>query len=66
MFPEKHVLGVMEGHHADAIDIKKATIDCLRNPINSEPLQEVVKKVKRIISFVASDVTRLWSKIGKF
>jgi len=38
--PEEHISDVMEGKSVPAVDIKTATIDCMRNPIGSEPLQK--------------------------
>ena len=43
--PEEHILDVLEGNPTPACDVKAATLECMRHPIGSEPLQEVVSKV---------------------
>ena len=37
--PEEHISDVMEGKHVPAVDVKQATIDCMRHPIGSAPLR---------------------------
>lgn len=58
MLPEEHIVGVMEGKHVPAVDVKQATIDCMRHPIGSAPLQEKVQKGDKVCLVVA-DVTAL-------
>lgn len=63
--PEEHIVGVMEGKHVPAVDIKQATIDCMRHPIGSAPLQEKVQKGDKVCLVVA-DVTRTWNHSNQF
>ena len=48
-----------------AVDIKKATIDCMRNPISSDPLQKKVTPGDSVCLVVA-DCTRIWNQSNKF
>lgn len=63
--PEEHISDVMEGKHIPAVDVKEATIDCMRHPIDSAPLQEKVQKGDKVCVVVA-DVTRTWNKSNQF
>ena len=63
--PEEHISDVMEGKHIPAVDVKEATIDCMRHPIGSAPLQEKVQKGDKVCVVVA-DVTRTWNKSNQF
>ena len=63
--PEEHIVGVMEGKHVPAVDVKQATIDCMRHPIGSAPLQEKVQKGDKVCLVVA-DVTRTWNHSNQF
>ena len=65
MLPEEHIVGVMEGKHVPAVDVKQATIDCMRHPIGSAPLQEKVQKGDKVCLVVA-DVTRTWNHSNQF
>ena len=55
----------MEGKHVPAVDVKQATIDCMRHPIGSAPLQEKVQKGDKVCLVVA-DVTRTWNHSNQF
>lgn len=49
--PEEHILQVIEGNEVPKLDdVQAATIEALRNPINSKPLQEVVSKGEKSLS----------------
>ena len=49
--PEEHILQVIEGNEVPKLDdVQAATIEALRNPINSKPLQEVSAKAKKSLS----------------
>ena len=37
--PEEHILDVLEGNPTPACDVKEATLECMRDPIGSKPLQ---------------------------
>ena len=50
--PEEHIL-------------QAATIEALRNPINSKPLQEVVSKGEKV-AVIVSDITRGWIRTPEF
>ena len=63
--PEEHISDVMEGKHIPAVDVKEATIDCMRRPIDSAPLQEKVQHGDKVCIVVA-DVTRTWNKSNQF
>ncbi|MGE1064383.1 Nickel-dependent lactate racemase [Megasphaera paucivorans] len=63
--PEEHISDVMEGKSVPAVDIKKATIDCMRNPISSDPLQKKVTPGDSVCLVVA-DCTRIWNQSNKF
>lgn len=63
--PEEHISDVIEGKPTPAVDLKEATINCMRHPIGSKPLQEIVKKGETVALLVA-DATRLWNRSGDF
>ncbi len=64
--PEEHILQVIEGNEVPKLkDIKAATIEALRNPINSEPLQSVVKQGDKV-AIIVSDITRGWIRTPEF
>lgn len=65
MLPEEHISDVMEGKHFPAVDVKQATLDCMRQPINSAPLQEKVQKGDKVCLVVA-DITRTWNHSDQF
>lgn len=44
MLPEEHISDVLEGVPTPACDVKEATLECMRHPIGSKPLTEVVHK----------------------
>lgn len=49
--PEEHILDVLEGNPTPACDVKAATLECMRHPIGSKPLQEVVSRETRCALF---------------
>lgn len=63
--PEEHILDVLEGNPTPACDVKEATIQCMRHPIGSKPLQEVVSKGDKVC-IVCADVTRTWNHSDQF
>ena len=63
--PEEHISDVMEGKHIPAVNVKDATIECMRHPIGSAPLQEKVQTGDKVCLVVA-DVTRTWNKSSQF
>lgn len=64
--PEERILQVINGNEVPKLeDVKAATIESLRNPIGSEPLQKVVVKGDKV-GIVVSDVTRCWIQVDKF
>ncbi|HWR05957.1 nickel-dependent lactate racemase [Sporomusa sp.] len=64
--PEEQVIHVVEGKHADAItDVPAAVKAALNNPIDSPPLNEVVK-TGDTVAIIASDITRQWIKYDQF
>jgi nickel-dependent lactate racemase len=65
MLPEEHISDVLEGVPTPACDVKKATIDCMRHPIGTKPLQELVKKGDKVCLVVA-DITRAWNRASEF
>jgi nickel-dependent lactate racemase len=55
--PEEKVLQVINGNPSTKIeDVKQATLEAIRNPIGSEPLQKVVVKGDKV-GIVVSDIT---------
>ena len=65
MLPEEHISDVLEGVPTPACDVKKATIECMRHPIGTKPLQELVKKGDKVCLVVA-DITRAWNRASEF
>ncbi|MCH4166079.1 MAG: nickel-dependent lactate racemase [Megasphaera sp.] len=63
--PEEHISDVMEGRNVPTVNVKEATIQCMRHPIGSEPLQQKVCKGDKVCLVVA-DVTRTWNKSNQF
>ena len=63
--PEEHISDVMEGKHVPAVDVKEATIDCMRHPIGSAPLAEKVQPGDKVCLVVA-DITRTWNHSNQF
>ena len=63
--PEEHISDVMEGKHVPAVDVKQATIDCMRHPIGSAPLREKVQPGDKVCLVVA-DITRTWNRSNQF
>ena len=58
--PENQILQIIEGKDVEAItDVPAAIKTALRNPIDSPPLQEVVKPGDKV-AIIASDITRKW------
>ena len=58
--PEEHILQVIEGNEVPKLDdVQAATIEALRNRINSKPLQEVGSKGDKV-AVIVSDITRGW------
>ena len=53
MLPEEHISDVMEGKDIPPVDVKEATINCMRHPIGSAPLQEKVQKGDKVCLVVA-------------
>lgn len=65
MLPEEHISDVLEGVPTPACDVKAATIECMRHPIGTKPLQELVKKGDKVCLVVA-DITRAWNRASEF
>lgn len=63
--PEEHILDVLEGNPTPACDVKASTLECMRHPIGSKPLQEVVSKGDKVC-IVCADVTRTWNHSDQF
>lgn len=64
--PEEKVLQVINGNPSTKIeDVKQATLEAIRNPIGSEPLQKVVVKGDKV-GIVVSDITRSWIRTNEF
>lgn len=59
MLPEEHILYDIHGNKASvAGDIKEATLNALRSPVESAPLKDVVQKGDKV-AVIVSDITRL-------
>ncbi len=57
--PEEHVIYDIHGNDATVCeDIKAATLEAIRNPIDSKPLREIVK-AGETVTIIVSDMTRL-------
>ena len=65
MLPEEHITNVLEAIPTPACDVKEATLECMRHPIASKPLTEVVKKGDKVC-IVCADVTRIWNHSDEF
>jgi lactate racemase len=65
MLPEEHVSDLLEGKAVPAVDVKAATIDCMRHPIGSKPLAEIVHPGEKVC-LVCADVTRSWNRAAEF
>ena len=65
MLPEEHITNVLEAVPTPACDVKEATLDCMRHPIGSKPLTEVVSKGDKVC-IVCADVTRIWNHSDEF
>ncbi|MBP2663851.1 MAG: larA 4, partial [Firmicutes bacterium] len=64
--PEEQILHIIEGKAVKAItDVPAAIKTALRNPIDSPPLQEVVKAGDKV-AIIASDITRKWISYPAF
>jgi nickel-dependent lactate racemase len=56
--PEEKVLQVINGNPSTKIDdVKAATLEAIRNPIGTEPLQKIVEKGDKV-AIIVSDITR--------
>ena len=59
MLPEEHILYDIHGNKASvAGDIKEATLNALRSPVESALLKDVVQKGDKV-AVIVSDITRL-------
>lgn len=64
--PEEKIIQVMEGHESSkCTDVKAAVIEAMRHPINSKPLQQIVK-AGDTVGIIVSDITRSWIKSDQF
>lgn len=63
--PEEHILDVLEGAPTPACDVKAATLECMRHPIGSKPLTEIVSKGDKVC-IVCADVTRIWNHSDQY
>ena len=63
--PEEHVSDVIEGKLTPAVDVREATISCMRHPIGAAPLAETVKAGEKVC-IVCADVTRSWNHSDQF
>jgi len=63
--PEEHISDILEGKMLPAVDIKEATLNAMRNPIHSKPLQKLVRKGDKVCLIVA-DITRIWNQSNKW
>lgn len=63
--PEEHILDVLEGAPTPACDVKAATLECMRHPIGSKPLTEVVSKGDKVC-IVCADITRIWNHSDQY
>ena len=65
MLPEEHISDVIEGNPTPAVDVEAATLECMRHPIGSAPLVEVVHPGDKVC-IVCADVTRIWNHSDQF
>ena len=64
--PEEKVLQVINGNPSTKIeDVKAATLEAIRNPIGTEPLQQIVEKGDNV-AIIVSDITRSWIRTNEF
>ncbi len=63
--PEEHILDILEGAPTPACDVEAATLECMRHPIGSKPLTEVVSKGDKIC-IVCADITRIWNHSDQY
>lgn len=63
--PEEHISDVIEGNPTPAVDVKEATLACMRHPIGTKPLQELVAPGDKVV-IVCADVTRTWNHSDQF
>ena len=65
MLPEEHISDVIEGNPTPDVDVEQATLECMRHPIGSAPLVNVVKPGDKVC-IVCADVTRTWNHSDQF
>lgn len=65
MLPEEHISDVLEGNPTPACDVKEATLECMRHPIGSKALTDIVSKGDKVC-IVCADVTRTWNHSDQF
>lgn len=65
MLPEEHISDVIEGNPTPDVDVEQATLECMRHPIGSAPLVDVVKPGDKVC-IVCADVTRTWNHSDQF
>ncbi len=59
---EEQVIGVIDGNSTEPIsDVRKAFLDAIENPIQSDPLKVVASKAGSVV-IVISDMTRFWMR----
>ena len=63
--PEEHILDVLEGAPTPACDVEAATLECMRHPIGSKPLTEIVSKGDKVC-IVCADITRIWNHSDQY
>ena len=63
--PEEHILDILEGAPTPACDVEAATLECMRHPIGSKPLTEVVSKGDKVC-IVCADITRIWNHSDQY
>ena len=65
MLPEERISDILEGNDVPAVDVEAATLECMRHPIGSAPLTEVVHPGDKVC-LVCADVTRSWNHSDQF
>lgn len=65
LLPEEHISDIIEGNPTPAVDVKEATLECMRHPIGSAPLAKIVAKGDKVC-IVCADVTRSWNHSEQF
>ena len=64
--PTDKILYDIKGNDCESIsDLPAALLHAIKNPIDSKPLQEIVKPGEKVV-IIVSDVTRAWIKSDKF